>query len=268
MSKSDLQTFSCRSDKYLSWLTSALQRSMSWRTKRLFVRTLPTVLQKYAYFLFLAHILISSQYLSPERARGLPHDTRKADIWSLGVSFFEILIGRTPFEHTEGEPFVTKTALEDYWARTVCTLAYNLMLYLLRGAQMRGKWLGSWKMSKGAEKMLRRMIQPNADLRCTAPEVLQDLYWDAPLPASGHKKSASSGTPDKSKSYNGASPLSSRRGSRAQRPEREQTKKYNDKENLPITVPNPKKTPARQRVLSGTDGLSQRFLSMVDVNDP
>jgi serine/threonine protein kinase len=59
------------------------------------------------------------KYLSPERARGLSHDTRKADIWSLGVTFFEILVGRTPFEHTEGEPFTTKAALEDYWARTV-----------------------------------------------------------------------------------------------------------------------------------------------------
>ena len=203
-----------------------------------------------------AYILISSQYLSPERARGLPHDTRKADIWSLGVSFFEILIGRTPFEHTEGEPFVTKTALEDYWGRTVCTLAYELMLYLPREVQMRGKWLGGWKMSKMAEKMLHRMIQPNADLRCTAPEVLQDPYWDASLSAPGHKKSASSGASDKSKLCNGVSPLSSRRGSRAQRPEREQMKKFDDKENSPSTVPNPKKTPARQRVLSGTDGLS------------
>jgi serine/threonine-protein kinase GIN4 len=59
------------------------------------------------------------QYLSPERARGLAHDTRKADMWSLGVTFFEILVGRTPFEHTEGEQFATKAALEDYWARTV-----------------------------------------------------------------------------------------------------------------------------------------------------
>ena len=117
--------------------------------------------------------------------------------------------------------------------------------------------------------MLRRMIQPNADLRCIAPEVLQDPYWDASLPASGHKKPASSGTPDKSKSYNGVSPLSSRRASQVQQAEREQTKrKHHDKENSPIAVPNPKKAPYRQRVLSGADGLSLRFQLIADVNDP
>ncbi|EIM79354.1 kinase-like protein [Stereum hirsutum FP-91666 SS1] len=100
------------------------------------------------------------EYLSPERARGLPHDTRKSDVWSLGVTFFEILVGRTPFEHVEGEQFETKEDLEKYWART-----------------LRGKWVGKWTMSRAIEKLLKRMIQPNADLRCVTADAIEDPYW-------------------------------------------------------------------------------------------
>lgn len=38
--------------------------------------------------------------------------------------------------------------------------------------------MGSWKMSKGMERMLRRMVAPNADLRYTAPEAMADPFWD------------------------------------------------------------------------------------------
>ncbi|KAH9936578.1 uncharacterized protein B0H18DRAFT_1113952 [Fomitopsis serialis] len=115
------------------------------------------------------------EYLSPERARGMPHDTRKSDVWALGVTIFEILMGRTPFEYSEGEHFTTKEDLERYWNRT-----------------LRGKWVGTWKMSRGLEKLLRRMVLPNADLRCTASQAMEDEYWvhkEAPPPS--HRKGAS-----------------------------------------------------------------------------
>ncbi|KAJ3731278.1 hypothetical protein DFJ43DRAFT_438028 [Lentinula guzmanii] len=100
------------------------------------------------------------EYLAPERARGIPHDTRKSDIWSLGVSFFEILVGRTPFENSDTDQCVTEEDLQKYWGRT-----------------LRGKWVGVWKMSKGMERLLKRMLSPNADLRCTADEAIKDIYW-------------------------------------------------------------------------------------------
>lgn len=38
--------------------------------------------------------------------------------------------------------------------------------------------MGSWKMSKGMEQMIRRMAAPNADLRYTAPQAMTDSFWD------------------------------------------------------------------------------------------
>ena len=40
-------------------------------------------------------------------------------MWALGVTFFEVLVGRTPFEHQEGEQLATEAELKGYWERTV-----------------------------------------------------------------------------------------------------------------------------------------------------
>jgi hypothetical protein len=32
-------------------------------------------------------------------------------------------------------------------------------------------------MSRGVEKLIRRMVAPNADVRCFAAEALDDSYW-------------------------------------------------------------------------------------------
>lgn len=54
--------------------------------------------------------------------------------------------------------------------------------------QIRGKWVGSWKMTKSIEKLLRRMISPNADLRCTATQAINDPYWKEVASAASHSK--------------------------------------------------------------------------------
>ncbi|THV03038.1 kinase-like protein [Dendrothele bispora CBS 962.96] len=113
------------------------------------------------------------EYLAPERARGIPHDTRKSDVWSLGITFFEILIGRTPFEESDQEQCLSQDDLQKYWSRT-----------------LRGKWVGTWKMSKGIERLIKRMLSPNADLRCTATEAMRDIYWMQDT-TSSHRRSSS-----------------------------------------------------------------------------
>ncbi|KAG9019764.1 hypothetical protein FRB90_009634 [Tulasnella sp. 427] len=118
--------------------------------------------------MFLSNLAYGTpEYLSPERAKGLTHDTRLSDIWSLGVTFFEILIGRTPFELVEGEAFETQEDLERYWKRT-----------------KEGTWLGpeEWqsRISEGMQSLLRRMMCPDVKRRLKAGEALSDPYWSDP----------------------------------------------------------------------------------------
>lgn len=94
------------------------------------------------------------EYLAPERCRAILHDERKTDIWALGITFFEMLTGRTPFEYHD-EKFDTKERFEEYYARAE-----------------RGKWLGEWDLSPEMEDLIRKMLRHDPAERVDAAGAL------------------------------------------------------------------------------------------------
>ncbi|KAK4689689.1 hypothetical protein P7C73_g420, partial [Tremellales sp. Uapishka_1] len=91
------------------------------------------------------------EYLDPQRAQGMPHDERASDVWSLGITMFEILIGRTPFEEDDQVEFATPEELIIYHERT-----------------RRGEWIGDWTMPDDLQYLLRSMICPDPAYRISA----------------------------------------------------------------------------------------------------
>jgi len=89
------------------------------------------------------------EYLSPERAKGVAHDERLSDIWALGVTMYEIVVGRTPFERTEQEEFLTRDTLEVYYHRTT-----------------EGIFCGEYLISTELESLIHSMVDPDITTRC------------------------------------------------------------------------------------------------------
>ncbi|KAA1113001.1 hypothetical protein PGT21_018183 [Puccinia graminis f. sp. tritici] len=84
------------------------------------------------------------EYLSPQRAKSEEHDERLSDIWSLGVTLYEIVVGRTPFELNEKEEFLSKEALEVYYQRT-----------------LKAEFLGPHTLSTELRQLLVLMLRPD-----------------------------------------------------------------------------------------------------------
>ncbi|SCV74806.1 BQ2448_7835 [Microbotryum intermedium] len=121
------------------------------------------------------------EYLSPERAKGVLHDERLSDVWALGVTMWEIVVGRTPFERTESEEFLTRDALEVYYGRTV-----------------EGAFCGEFKVSSDFEDLIHHMVEPNVKQRVQGCglALLHRFFEMAPTPQHSPRTTLySQGTP-------------------------------------------------------------------------
>lgn len=88
------------------------------------------------------------EYLDPLRARGILHDERASDTFALGCTMWEVVVGRTPFEASDLEEFLTKTELEVYYQRTLT-----------------GSFYGEYNVSAEFESLIKSMVEPDASKR-------------------------------------------------------------------------------------------------------
>ncbi|BGP27775.1 serine/threonine protein kinase [Rhodotorula toruloides] len=104
------------------------------------------------------------EYLSPERAKGALHDERLSDVFALGVTMYEIVVGRTPFEKSEDENFLNREQLEVYYNRTLT-----------------GQFYGDYIISTEFESLIRHMVEPSIKLRMpSCGAALKHRFFDLP----------------------------------------------------------------------------------------
>ncbi len=61
-----------------------------------------------------AHVMLGTPlYVSPEQLRNSKRVDARADVWSLGVVFYQLLTGKLPFEHRSLEKLFVKISTED-----------------------------------------------------------------------------------------------------------------------------------------------------------
>ncbi|GAA5906348.1 hypothetical protein JCM6882_002706 [Rhodosporidiobolus microsporus] len=104
------------------------------------------------------------EYLSPERAKGALHDERLSDVWALGVTMYEIVVGRTPFEQSEDENFLNREQLEVYYHRTLT-----------------GTFFGDYIISPEFASLIHLMVEPAVHLRMqSCAKAMRHKFFEPP----------------------------------------------------------------------------------------
>ena len=111
-------------------------------------------------------VLGTSQYMSPEQARGLPVDTR-TDIWSLGVVMYEMAAGRPPFSGS------TKTDV-------IVAIAKDTPLPILRFAPSVPPEF-DWIVMKALRKETEERYQTIRELKSDLKKLRQQLEFQTEL---------------------------------------------------------------------------------------
>ncbi|XP_072956013.1 CBL-interacting protein kinase 9-like [Typha angustifolia] len=90
-------------------------------------------------------------YVAPEVLNDKGYDGKASDVWSCGVILFVLMAGYLPFDEP-GLPALYKKICQ---ANFVCP---------------------SW-FSAGAKKLIKRILDPNPNMRITIPEILEDEWF-------------------------------------------------------------------------------------------
>ena len=94
-------------------------------------------------------------YMSPEQIKGLKNVDKRSDIYAIGMTIYEMLAGRTPFERSESEFSIQKQIVE---GKIPPPSKYNPLI------------------SKAFVKMIMKAIEKDADKRYqTVPDMLAEL---------------------------------------------------------------------------------------------
>ena len=107
------------------------------------------------------------QYMAPELACRQPHGMA-VDMWSLGILLFEMLVGRSPFQHSgvADKPFHIISVLRQP-ANT-----WNHALFALP-AEIRADGSGC---GDRLDDLLKRLLHPDPSLRMTAADALRHPF--------------------------------------------------------------------------------------------